>query len=57
MAFGILHGCGMVALKLQSCHSQLTLYACSTPNAVCVALPEDEHVMLGFIILIYCDAQ
>jgi hypothetical protein len=32
-------------LKLQPCHSQLTLYARNIPNAVCVAPPEDEKVM------------
>jgi hypothetical protein len=37
-------GCGTVAVKL--CHSQLTLYASNIPNAVCVAPPEDEEVML-----------
>jgi hypothetical protein len=30
----------------QPCHSQLTLYARSIPNAVCAATPEDEQVML-----------
>jgi hypothetical protein len=33
-------------VKLQPCHSQLTLYARSIPNAVCVSPPEDEQVML-----------
>jgi hypothetical protein len=32
--------------SLQSCHSQLTLYARNIPNAVCAAAPEDEQVML-----------
>jgi hypothetical protein len=36
-------GCGSVAVKL---NSQLALYASSIPNAVCVASPEDEQVML-----------
>jgi hypothetical protein len=35
-------GCGTVAL----CHSQLILYACNIPNAICVLPPEDEQVML-----------
>jgi hypothetical protein len=39
-------GCGTVAMKLQPCHSQLTLYARNIPNAVCVAPPENEQVML-----------
>jgi hypothetical protein len=39
-------GCGTVAVKLQLCHSQLTLYARNTPNAVCVAPTEDKQVML-----------
>jgi hypothetical protein len=39
-------GCGTVVVKLQPCHSQLTLYARSIPNAVCIAPPEDEQVML-----------
>jgi hypothetical protein len=41
-------GCGTVAVKLQPCHSQLTLYARNTriPSAVCEAPPEDEKVML-----------
>jgi hypothetical protein len=38
--------CGTVAVSLQSCHSQLTLYARNIPNAVRVAPPEDEQVML-----------
>jgi hypothetical protein len=32
--------------KLQPCHSQLTLYTRNIPNAICVAPPEDERVML-----------
>jgi hypothetical protein len=32
-------GCAMIAL------SQLTLYACNIPNAVCSATPEDAQVM------------
>jgi hypothetical protein len=35
-------GCNTGAVKLQPCHSQLTLYASNTPNAVCGAPPEDE---------------
>jgi hypothetical protein len=38
--------CGTVAVKLQPCHSQLTLYARNIQNAVCSAPPEDEKVML-----------
>jgi hypothetical protein len=34
-----------VAVKLQSCHSQLTLYAHNTPSAVCSGPSEDEQVM------------
>jgi hypothetical protein len=37
-------GCGTVAV--QSCHSQLTLFAGKIPNAVCVAHPEDEKSVL-----------
>jgi hypothetical protein len=37
-------GCGTVAV--QACLSQLTLYARNIPNAVCVASPKDEQVML-----------
>jgi hypothetical protein len=37
-------GCGTVAVKLQPC--QLTLYSRNIPNAVFVAPPEDEQVML-----------
>jgi hypothetical protein len=39
-------GCGTVAVSLQSYHSQLTLYARNIPNAVCLAPPEDEQIML-----------
>jgi hypothetical protein len=39
-------GCVTIAVKLQPCNSQLTLYACSIPNAVCEKPPEDEQVML-----------
>jgi hypothetical protein len=35
-----------VAVKLQPCHSQLTLYASNIPLAVCIPPPEDEQVML-----------
>jgi hypothetical protein len=35
-----------VAVSLQPCHSQLTLYACNIPNAVCVEPPENEQIML-----------
>jgi hypothetical protein len=38
-------GSGTVAVKLQPCQSQLTLYARNIPNAVSVAPPEDEQVM------------
>jgi hypothetical protein len=38
--------CGTVAVKLQPCHSQLTLYACNIPHADCAVPPEDEQVML-----------
>jgi hypothetical protein len=38
--------CATVAVKLQSWHSQLTLYARNIPSAVCEAPPEDEQVML-----------
>jgi hypothetical protein len=41
-AFGILHAYNVSWL----CHSQVTLYARSIPNAVCVTPPEDEQVML-----------
>jgi hypothetical protein len=34
------------AVKLQSWHSQLTLYVRSIQSAVCIAPPEDQHVML-----------
>jgi hypothetical protein len=36
---------GTIAVKLQPCHSQLTLYARNMPHAVFVAPPEDEQVM------------
>jgi hypothetical protein len=36
----------IMSVKLQPCHSHLTLYARNTPNAVCVAPSEDEQVML-----------
>jgi hypothetical protein len=42
-------GCAMIALHctaLQSWHSQLTLYACNIPNAICSATPEVAQVML-----------
>jgi hypothetical protein len=40
-------GCGLQFLvAMQTCRSQLTLYARNIPNAVCVAPPEDEQVML-----------
>jgi hypothetical protein len=39
-------GCGTVAVKLRPCHSQLTLHARNIPNAVCVAPPGNEQVML-----------
>jgi hypothetical protein len=48
-AFGILrayYGYGTVAASLNACHRQLTLYARSIPNAVWVAPPEDEQIML-----------
>jgi hypothetical protein len=38
--------CGTVAVSLLPCRRHLTLYARSVPNAVCVAPPEDEEVML-----------
>jgi hypothetical protein len=38
-------GCATIAVKLQSCHSQLT-YARNIPSAVFDAPPEDEQVML-----------
>jgi hypothetical protein len=38
-------GCGAVTVKLQSCQSQMTLYARNIPHAVSVAPPEDEQVM------------
>jgi hypothetical protein len=39
-------GCGTVAVSLQPCHSQLTLYAGNIPNVFCAAPPEDPQVML-----------
>jgi hypothetical protein len=39
-------GCATIAVKLQSCHSQLTLYARNIPSAVFEAPPEDEQLML-----------
>jgi hypothetical protein len=36
----------IMSVKLQPCHSQLTLYARNIPNVVCVTPPEDEEVML-----------
>jgi hypothetical protein len=36
----------VMLVKLQPCHSQLTLYARSIPNAVYARPPEDEQVML-----------
>jgi hypothetical protein len=38
--------CGTVAVKLQPCHSQLTLYTYTIPNTVCSAPPDNEQVML-----------
>jgi hypothetical protein len=38
--------CGTVAVKLLSCHNQLTLYTRNIPNAVRANPPEDEQVML-----------
>jgi hypothetical protein len=35
-------GYGTIAVSLQPCHSQLTLYARNIPNAVFVAPPEVE---------------
>jgi hypothetical protein len=40
------NGIWHIAVSLQPCHSQLTLYACSIPNAVCVEPPKDERVVL-----------
>jgi hypothetical protein len=34
-----------LAVSLQPCHSQLTLYARNRLNAVCLTPPEDEQVM------------
>jgi hypothetical protein len=39
-------GCVTIATLLQTCHSELTLYQRTIPNAVCVAPAEDEQVML-----------
>jgi hypothetical protein len=39
-------GCGTVAVKLQPCHIQVTLYTCSVPSTVRAVLAEDEQVML-----------
>jgi PHD/YefM family antitoxin component YafN of YafNO toxin-antitoxin module len=36
----------LLAVKLQQYHSQLTLYRRNTPNAVCVAPPEVEQLMI-----------
>jgi hypothetical protein len=44
-ALGILRAYN-VAVKLQSWHRQLTLYARNIPSSVCVKPPEDEQVML-----------
>jgi hypothetical protein len=38
--------CATIAVKLQSWHTQITLYARNIPSAVCEAPPEDEQVML-----------
>jgi hypothetical protein len=38
--------CGTLAVKLQPCHSRLTVYARNIPNAVCGAPPEVEKIML-----------
>jgi hypothetical protein len=35
-----------VAVSLRPCHNQLALYARSIPNAVCVAPPQYEQVMV-----------
>jgi hypothetical protein len=35
-----------VAVKLQLCHSQLTLYASNIKNTFCVTPPKDEQIML-----------
>jgi hypothetical protein len=34
---------GTFAVKLQTCHSQLTLYARNIPNVICEAPPDDEQ--------------
>jgi hypothetical protein len=39
-------GATQTAVKLQSWHSQLTLYARNIPSAVCAAPPENEQLML-----------
>jgi hypothetical protein len=39
-----LSGYVAVAVKLQTSHSQLTLYGCKIPNVFCVVPPEDEQV-------------
>jgi hypothetical protein len=39
-------GSATIAVKLQSWHCQLTLYARNIPSAVCLAPPEDEQVLL-----------
>jgi hypothetical protein len=38
-------GCSTVAVKLQPCYSQLTLYARNIPYDISAAPPEDEQVM------------
>jgi hypothetical protein len=38
--------CTFHSVKLQSWHTQLTLYTRNIPNDVCVAPPEDEQIML-----------
>jgi hypothetical protein len=40
------HYIACVAVSLKPCHSQLTLYARSIRNAVFVAPPEDEQIVL-----------
>jgi hypothetical protein len=42
----LVHCVRIMSVSLQPCHSQLTLYARNIPNALCVAPPEDEQVML-----------
>jgi hypothetical protein len=39
-------GCDTIAVSLTTCHTHLTIYVRSIPNAVCLAPPEDEQVML-----------